>query len=450
MSDDIVIRVERLGKKYVIGHQAERERYVALRDVLVRSARNAWRKTADMARGRTIVAGDTVEEFWALKDVSFEVRRGEVLGIIGRNGAGKSTLLKILSRITEPNEGRVTIDGRVASLLEVGTGFHPELTGRENIYLNGAILGMTRAEIRCKFDEIVAFADVERFLDTPVKRYSNGMYVRLAFSVAAHLEPEILLVDEVLAVGDAEFQKKCLRKMHEVASKLRRTVLFVSHNLTAVQSLCDKAVLMSGGRSAAIGEVEPILHAYLANMRREAAEPLDRRIDREGSGDVRFVSVSFEDARGVLTGAFRCGAEARLSFTVDNCTGRNLRNVHISIGIDNEMAQRVALLDSEMIGAGIAIFPPGRQKVRVTVPRMALIPGRYHLTLFSTVNGVIADWIKSACFMDVEEGQYFSTGRLPPLGQAMFLLDHRLDYKEENDDLNLSQDSHSLGAVRQC
>src|ERR1700733_10243840 len=213
MAEDVVIRTEGLGKKYLIGHQAERERYVALRDVLARGARDFWRKTVGTARGRAIIAGYAGEHFWALKDVSFEVRRGEVLGIIGRNGAGKSTLLKILSRITEPSTGRVVIKGRVASLLEVGTGFHPELTGRENIYLNGAILGMTHAEVRRKFDEIVDFSGVAQFLDTPIKRYSTGMYVRLAFAVAAHLEPEILIVDEVLAVGDAEFQKKCLGKM---------------------------------------------------------------------------------------------------------------------------------------------------------------------------------------------------------------------------------------------
>jgi lipopolysaccharide transport system ATP-binding protein len=264
MSDDIVIRAEGLGKKYAIGHQAERERYTALRDVLARGAKSLWRKTADLARGRAIVAGDTVEEFWALKDVSFEVKRGEVLGIIGRNGAGKSTLLKILSRITEPSEGRVTIKGRVASLLEVGTGFHPELTGRENIYLNGAILGMSRAEIRKKFDEIVAFAEVEKFLDTPVKRYSSGMYVRLAFAVAAHLEPEILVVDEVLAVGDAEFQRKCLGKMSEVAGR-GRTVMFVSHNMGAVTSLCHGAIWLDRGRIRGRDAARPLVREYLSS-----------------------------------------------------------------------------------------------------------------------------------------------------------------------------------------
>ncbi|HEX3883732.1 MAG TPA: polysaccharide ABC transporter ATP-binding protein [Stellaceae bacterium] len=261
MSDDVVIRVEGLGKKYAIGHQAERERYTALRDVMARGAKGLWRKAADMARGRAIVAGDTVEEFWALKDVSFEVKRGEVLGIIGRNGAGKSTLLKILSRITEPSEGRVTIKGRVASLLEVGTGFHPELTGRENIYLNGAILGMTRAEIRKKFDEIVAFAEVDKFLDTPVKRYSSGMYVRLAFAVAAHLEPDILVVDEVLAVGDAEFQKKCLGKMSEVAGG-GRTVLFVSHNIASLQRICANGLLLTSGQLAFEGTMEETVSRY--------------------------------------------------------------------------------------------------------------------------------------------------------------------------------------------
>jgi lipopolysaccharide transport system ATP-binding protein len=263
MASDVVIRAEGLGKRYVLGHTAERERYVALRDVLARGARGVLRRTADMLRGRAVVPGDTVEEFWALRDVGFEVRRGEALGIIGRNGAGKSTLLKILSRITEPTEGCVTIKGRVASLLEVGTGFHPELTGRENVYLNGAILGMTRAEIRRKFDEIVAFSEVERFLDTPVKRYSSGMYVRLAFAVAAHLESEILVVDEVLAVGDAEFQNKCLGKMDQVTRRDGRTVLFVSHNMGTLTSVCASAMLLDAGRVSGIGPAAKVVQSYL-------------------------------------------------------------------------------------------------------------------------------------------------------------------------------------------
>src|SRR5438477_4550081 len=245
-----VIAVENLSKRYLVGHRAERidsHGLAELREVVSREFQRTARKAMDVIRGRQVVQGDSIEEFWALKDVSFEVRQGEVLGIIGRNGAGKSTVLKILSRITEPTTGRITLRGRVASLLEVGTGFHPELTGRENIYLNGAILGMSRSEIRKKFDEIVAFAEVEKFLDTPVKRYSSGMYVRLAFAVAAHLEPEILIVDEVLAVGDAEFQKKCLGKMSEIAGG-GRTVLFVSHNTGAVASLCPSVMWLDEGR----------------------------------------------------------------------------------------------------------------------------------------------------------------------------------------------------------
>jgi lipopolysaccharide transport system ATP-binding protein len=246
---DIAIKVENLGKSYLVGHNAaQAESYTTLRDVFARNARHLARKTRDMFQGKAIIQGDEVEEFWALRDVNFEIKQGDRVGIIGRNGAGKSTLLKILSRITEPTTGRVSINGRVASLLEVGTGFHPELTGRENIFLNGAILGMSRQEIQRKFDEIVDFAEVEKFLDTPVKRYSSGMYVRLAFAVAAHLEPEILVVDEVLAVGDAQFQKKCLGKMEEVGNE-GRTVIFVSHNEFAIRRLCSSAVLLKGGHS---------------------------------------------------------------------------------------------------------------------------------------------------------------------------------------------------------
>src|SRR5436189_2291917 len=257
--NDAVITVENLSKKYRIKHadEATVARYSALRDVIASKFTGLFQNRKSKIKTRK-----SVQDFWALKNVSFEVPRGEVIGIIGRNGAGKTTLLKILSRITEPTEGRVRIKGRVASLLEVGTGFHPELTGRENIFLHGAMLGMTRAEIKRKFDEIVAFAETEKFLDTPVKRYSSGMYVRLAFAVAAHLEPDILIVDEVLAVGDAQFQQKCLGKMGEVA-RSGRTVLFVSHQMAAVQNLCSEALLLEKGRVAYRGAVADVIGQYL-------------------------------------------------------------------------------------------------------------------------------------------------------------------------------------------
>lgn len=254
-----IIRVENLGKKYVIRHEHP-ERYVALRDVLTNRVKKLFSFPKNL---RPEPAKVDFEEFWALKDLNFEIQPGDRVGIIGRNGAGKSTLLKILSRITEPNTGRVELNGRVASLLEVGTGFHPELTGRENIFLNGAILGMSRTEIRRKFDEIVDFSGVEKFLDTPVKRYSSGMYVRLAFAVAAHLEPEILVVDEVLAVGDAEFQKKCLGKMEEVSSKEGRTILFVSHNLNNLQSICTEGILLDNGSLRFKGKLAIVVEKYL-------------------------------------------------------------------------------------------------------------------------------------------------------------------------------------------
>jgi len=257
---NIAIKVENLGKKYVIKHEKQ-EPYRTFQDVLINSAKKVITMVNPFSQA-SVENDETTEEFWALKDVNFEIKKGDKVGIIGRNGAGKSTLLKVLSRITEPTTGKIHINGRIASLLEVGTGFHPELTGRENIFLNGAILGMSRAEIKAKFDEIVAFAEVEKFLDTPVKRYSSGMYVRLAFSVAAHLEPEILVVDEVLAVGDAAFQKKCLGKMNDV-SKEGRTILFVSHNMQAIKQLCNKFIYLKNGSLMEIGNDEEIISKYL-------------------------------------------------------------------------------------------------------------------------------------------------------------------------------------------
>ena len=352
----VVVRAEGLGKKYVIWHAYQREPYVALRDILMRGAKNAWRRAADLARGRGLVAGDKSEEFWALKDVNFEVNRGEVLGVIGRNGAGKSTLLKILSRITEPTEGRVTIEGRVASLLEVGTGFHPELTGRENIFLNGAILGMSRAETKNKFDEIVAFAEVEKFLDTPVKRYSSGMFVRLAFAIAAHLEPEILMVDEVLAVGDAEFQKKCLGKMGEVAGS-GRTVLFVSHNLPAVTSLCTRALVLNRGKVIQQGEVEKAIATYLG----------DRKTMREFHG--RKIEV------GARVNSIELNAADAVNLEFDVTLQGPLREPLVRIGIDDDSGRRIATIFTETSTRLPALEAGQTKRFRIVTEPIRLSPG---------------------------------------------------------------------------
>src|SRR5207248_7249026 len=323
---DIAIRVEGLSKRYRIG---ERERYYTLRDVLARSLANPIRSLRSQV---SKFVGSEGPHIWALKDVSFEVKRGELIGIIGRNGAGKSTLLKILSRITKPTKGQAEIHGRVGSLLEVGTGFHPELTGRENIYLNGSILGMRKAEIDRKFDEIVAFAEVEKFLDTPVKHYSSGMFIRLAFSVAAHLEPEILIVDEVLAVGDAEFQKKCLARMHDV-SLSGRTVLFVSHNMAAVQQLCTRGIVLQEGSVAFDGSVDAAVQRYLEQTHAGAAASLQDRADRRGSGRLRFTGVRFFDGDGNPVTVALSGRELRIRFDyeADPAIGRAAVNVAFNV-----------------------------------------------------------------------------------------------------------------------
>ncbi|MBL8908556.1 MAG: ATP-binding cassette domain-containing protein [Rhizobiales bacterium] len=353
---DVVIRARGLGKKYLIGHETERERYVALRDVLARAAKRLARSARDMMRGRQLVAGSEIEEFWALRDIDFEIARGEVVGIIGRNGAGKSTLLKILSRITEPSAGRVEIRGRVASLLEVGTGFHPELTGRENIYLNGAILGMTRAEIRAKFDEIVAFAEVEKFLDTPVKRYSSGMYVRLAFAVAAHLEPEILVVDEVLAVGDAEFQKKCLGKMKDVAGH-GRTVLFVSHNMAAVTALCTRALMLKSGTVACDGDVTGTVARYLSDAEMSNAYT-GRKMDVTAGSDIVRTSN---------------GPAVVLIF--DIMLRGPLSEPRIGIGINDAQGTRIATLFSETFSRLPAVGSDAPVALRIRTEPLRLAPG---------------------------------------------------------------------------
>jgi lipopolysaccharide transport system ATP-binding protein len=417
---DIAIRVENLGKRYAIG---KRERYKTLRDTLTDALAAPFRRF----RNRSSASGNGApDHIWALKEISFEIPRGEVMGVIGRNGAGKSTLLKVLSRITEPTEGLAEIHGRVGSLLEVGTGFHPELTGRENIYLNGAILGMRKAEIARKFDEIVAFAEIETFLDTPVKHYSSGMYMRLAFAVAAHLEPEILVVDEVLAVGDAQFQKKCLGKMEDVAAA-GRTVMFVSHNIAAIEALCSSAVLLSGGRLVARGEAKAVIQRYMRSLPRGVVIPIRDRRDRQGTGAVRFISISLTDDRGQNISGFQCGYDAVLLLSFENNTPQAVR-LRLALGVDDEFGQRVLLLDTALLGADIASVAPGPGAVRVLVPKLCLLPGRYHLTLYVTANGTISDWIKNAGSFDVDGGDFFGTGQLPTRGQGLFVTRHSFDY----------------------
>jgi lipopolysaccharide transport system ATP-binding protein len=368
--------------------------------------------------------GSAAKEFWAIHDVTFDVQPGEVVGIIGRNGAGKSTLLKILSRITQATSGEITLRGRVASLLEVGTGFHPDLTGRENIFLNGAILGMRKAEMHRKFDEIVAFAEVEQFIDTPVKRYSSGMYVRLAFAVAAHLEPEILIVDEVLAVGDIAFQNKCLGKM-SMAARQGRTILFVSHNLAAVQNLCQRALLIDGGTIVADGATESILRRYVSESSSAAHLPLADRLDREGTGIVRISSIHLEDGNGATVKALRCGEAARIVLHYQNLAGRNLRNVRIDVGIDDAGGQRIALLSSDLTSQGPFDVRSDVNAIEVRVDRLPLIPGKYTYTLFFAINGEPADWIQNAGCFDVEAGDFFHTGRLPSDVHGRFYIDHQ-------------------------
>jgi lipopolysaccharide transport system ATP-binding protein len=421
MADDVVIRAERLGKKYLIGHTAELGWHVTFRDTLIRGARDLWRKAADMTRGRAIIGGDAIEEFWALKDVSFEVQRGEVLGIIGRNGAGKSTLLKILSRITEPSEGKVTIDGRVASLLEVGTGFHPELTGRENIYLNGAILGMTHAEIRRKFDEIVAFAEVEKFLDTPVKRYSSGMYVRLAFAVAAHLEPEILVVDEVLAVGDAEFQKKCLGKMSNVASG-GRTVLFVSHNLTAIESLCHSCIFLQHGRVSKKGTAAAVLDAYIGSRQTIKGESdLSTFTCREGTGRLRFARISIADGNGSKIDRPKVGQslEVNLRFSGGD-QARKMTRVSVAFATSRDVT--LFICDTGSVPNN-SVKIGCNDSLSLRIPELPLSAGTYKLRLYLERAGIVEDWIKDELEIEVADGDFFGFAQnTPPSWQGQLVL----------------------------
>lgn len=411
-----VISVRGLGKKYKLGATLSPD---TLRDHIMHGLSRLFHRR----NGKPARLGS--EEFWALRDVSFDVKQGEVLGVIGPNGSGKSTLLKILTGITEPTEGEVRMKGRVGSLLEVGTGFHQELTGRENIYMNGAILGMTRAEINAKFDEIVAFSGVEKFLDTPVKRYSSGMRVRLGFAVAAHFEPELLLIDEVLAVGDISFQNKCLGKMEEVA-KGGRTVLFVSHNMSTVRALCDRAVLVSGSRLCADGEVDQVMASYRSVAGALANVPVSDRSDRGGNGVLRFTSLRFSliDPRVRANSQWVSGKPARVELSYASGGQDSLKDVNLAVTFYTNDGVPLFVCDTYLSRAFSDIPPTG--VVTCDIPNVPLAEGRYRVTIWASVLGEIADVVRNAGEVAVQRGDFHGSGKsTTPTKHGYFLVEHR-------------------------
>jgi lipopolysaccharide transport system ATP-binding protein len=404
------ISVRNVSKLYQLGAKAKG--YQTFREAMVQAAQAPLRPFRRLLGAAAPAGGDDGRDLWALKDVSVDIQPGEVVGVIGRNGAGKSTFLKVLSRITEPTSGRVEMRGRVGSLLEVGTGFHTELTGRENIYLNGAISGMGRREIDRKFDEIVAFSEVEQFLDTPVKRYSSGMFVRLAFAVAAHMEPEILLVDEVLAVGDAAFQKKCLGKMHEV-SRSGRTVLLVSHNMATILNLCDKAVVFAKGQVEFVGSVEDGVRVYMdqCNAVEEAEVDLTNHPNRRPGCTPILGRVRLLDEHGKPTAQVLCGAPVR--FEVSVVEGCPFPEPHVAVGIDDSLGCRLLTAATYLTDTAPAELRR-RGRLVCRLDGLPLAPGRYCLTLNAgPQGGQWADVIDQALWFEVAPSDYYGNGRLP-------------------------------------
>ncbi len=408
---ETIIKVENISKLYHIG----KNHNTNLRDAIV--------NLFDSIKGKT--NSSEIRDFWALKDVNFEVNEGDVLGIIGKNGAGKSTLLKILSKITPPTSGKISIDGRIASLLEVGTGFHPELTGRENIFLNGSILGMKKIEIKKKFDEIVEFSGVEKFLDTPVKRYSSGMYVRLAFAVAAHLEPEILIIDEVLTVGDTEFQKRCIGKMQDVA-KSGRTVIFVSHQLEAVSNLCNTCIMLENGSVVKQGETEQVISFYLSN-KKTFSTTLKERTDRKGNGRFKFVATWIEAEDGNIIETIRSGDTIKIVMSYET-DGALENDLEISVGINS--VKNIAICDLSTTHVNVSFKKnkvPKTGILECIIPRIPLNSGNYSYTLYSYSRFGVEDWIQDAGNFDVEKGDFFGTGKIADSAR-LILIDHKWNF----------------------
>jgi lipopolysaccharide transport system ATP-binding protein len=414
---DIVISVENLSKSYQLGvigtgtFRGDLQRWWAKQ----RGLPDPYLKIGETDDGNR--EGETL---WALNDVSMEVQQGDTLGIIGRNGAGKSTLLKILSQVTAPTSGEVKVKGRIASLLEVGTGFHPELTGRENIFLNGAILGMNREETKRKFAEIVDFSGVEKFIDTPVKRYSSGMYVRLAFAVAAHLESEILIVDEVLAVGDAEFQKKCLGKMGDVAHE-GRTVLFVSHNMAAIENLCKRGIVLNKGSIEFIGTQDDAVRNYLSSFSDQKVSLKDRD-DRMGSQSVRVTEINIRDQKGNLLNAIQSGQAIDICFHFEVNGSTPIDRAIFSIVVKSQLDVPLFLHHNRLTRQDFGVLPRKGSFI-IHIPRLPLPPSTYYLTYSIIKDNSYLDGLNNAIQLTVIEGDFYGSGELPPATHGNFLLD---------------------------
>lgn len=411
-----MLKVENLGKAYQI-RQQRREQYTALRDVITNSVSH-W--ASRLRRERNGAVGHTQETFWALDNISFEVKPGERIGIIGRNGAGKSTLLKLISRITEPTKGRIHVKGRVASLLEVGTGFHPELTGRENIYLNGAILGMSREEIRRKFEEIVTFAEVEKFLDTPVKHYSSGMYVRLAFAVAAHLEPEILVLDEVLAVGDNAFHKKCLDKMKQVAQTEGRTIFFVSHTMAHIESICSQAILLDGGKVISQGTTAHVIQAYLDSRNHATATPDLKLSEIPRTTGLKPLIIDGKLNNNALVGEHlvKPGHPIEFEFMVN--TQERLPSFTMGIHFETATGLRIYAVNTRW-ALQYLVLSAGRSLVHCTIDSLPLVPGSYTISIGISSRQSQLDWLERIARIQVTVEDIYGTGELPWQGQGYFL-----------------------------
>ena len=415
-----IIEVKNISKKYRIG---VKQPYYSLRDTLVSAFKHPF---SSFKRKKTKENGLFEDEFWALKDINFSVEQGEVLGIIGRNGAGKSTLLKILSQITPPTTGELILRGRVASLLEVGTGFHPELTGRENIFLNGAILGMRQKEIKKKFDEIVDFAEVEKFLDTSMKHYSSGMYMRLAFSVAAHLEPEILLVDEVLAVGDTQFQKKCLGKMGDIA-KEGRTVIYVSHNMNSIKDLCENAILLQNGKIVLNDRVDKVIKKYLLDFQDLSRKSVIMRSDRRGMGRIKIQKIIINGGKIVRSGE-------KYEILIDYASNHKnfLKNCRLGLTFKDFSDQYLFICATEVYFNQPLNLPPNGL-IKCIIDKLPLTEGDYFIDAFFEVNNTIEDWIFNAISFKVLPGKYYMGLRQYPPGYEGkgVLVDHKWAYSLE-------------------